>query len=451
MNESAQRGVVSVPTAAERKARRRPLTFYVRGPNEVIVGSYLDAKLGPSLEERSATLGADFAEKLDELARRLAEGRQREVDAEEPAPPPPEPGEDPLKLSPEVCEEYLEALRELGASLRGYVSPDLMTKARGFGFPAQREEDERVLSFYEYKAPILWEMMYEGKAAEKVNWRNFWGFRAPITHWLIGQLPPADEICVQQGLFSAFSENLASAELEVTALAERLERHVKGLSHGRLAHALREKVAKEKSEALKEAEWFRCHLQGKPRAERDEWKRLALIEIFTGARSRYELIHFACHCAPGQRSDLHSSLVMQIAGESLALKVLLMSTQDMQQTGGGGQPGPLVFLNACGTARPDEKGKPPAFPEVWLLYGAAAVIATLCPVPDLFAHAFADVFYKFLFERPGHAGGDRLRCVAEALLQARRHFMQHYNNPLGLAYVLYAHTDVVVQPAPPPG
>jgi hypothetical protein len=444
MNDSAQRAAASVPTAAERKARRRPLSFYVRGPNEVIVGNYLDAKLGPSLEEHAATLGAEFAEKLDELARRLTGGR-REVEAEEP-PPPPEPGADPLKLSPEVCEEYLEALRELGASLRGYVSDDLMKKAHSCGFPAEREEDEKVLTFYEYKAPILWEMMYEGTAAEKVNWRHFWGFRAPITHWLIGQLPPADEICVQQGVFSAFSENLASAELEVTALAERLERHVTGLSHGRLAHALRERA-----KAPEGAEWFHCFLKDKPPAERERWKKLALIEIFNGARSRYELIHFACHCTPGQRSDLHSSLVMRIAGESLALKVLLMAAKDMQQTGGGGQPGPLVFLNACGTARPDEKGKPPGFPEVWLRFGAAAVIATLCPIPDQFAHAFADVFYKFLFERPGHAGGDRLRCVAEALLQTRRHFMEHYNNPLGLAYVLYAHTDVVVQPAAPSG
>jgi hypothetical protein len=446
MNGSASRAGASVPPAAARKARRKSLAFCVRGPNDVIVGGYQEAKLGPSLEERAAALGCEFAEKLEELARQLAGGVQRDLDPELVPPPRPAPPEEALRLSRADRDCYLEALRELGAGLRGFVSEDLMDKARAFGFPAERKEDERVLNFYEYGAPILWEMMYEGSGTERVNWRRFWGFRAPITHWMIGQPPPSDEICVRQGLFSAFSEDLASAEREVAALAERLERRVAGLSHGRLAHALRERVAQERAEALAEAEWFACHLKGKPAVERDRWKKLALVEIFKGARSRYELLHFACHCTPGKRSELHSCLAMRVGGESLALKVLLMAS-DLQQKGGGGKPGPLVFLNACGSGQPNDKGRPPGFPEVWLKFGAVAVIATLCPVPDHFAHAFADKFYEFLFESAGHAGGDRLRHVAEALLQTRRYFMARYRNPLGLAYVLYAHTDVVVQPA----
>ena len=79
--------------------------------------------------------------------------------------------------------------------------------------------------------------------------------------------------------------------------------------------------------------------------------------------------------------------------------------------------------------------RPPAFPQVWIdSQGALALVATLCPVPDYFAHTFAKKFYEFLFDfsTPRH------QYVAEALLATRLHFMQKYNNPLGLAYVLYA-------------
>jgi hypothetical protein len=67
-------------------------------------------------------------------------------------------------------------------------------------------------------------------------------------------------------------------------------------------------------------------------------------------------------------------------------------------------------------------------------------------VPDHFAHAFADKFYELLFQASGQPGADRCRFLAEALLATRRHFMQEYNNPLGLAYVLYARQGVHILP-----
>ncbi len=95
-------------------------------------------------------------------------------------------------------------------------------------------------------------------------------------------------------------------------------------------------------------------------------------------------------------------------------------------------PGRLVFLNACGTGRRGDGYEPPGQPDLWITYrGALAVVVTLCPVPDAFAAAFARKFYETLF------GGTP--NVAEAFLAARRYFMEAHNNPLGLAYVLYAH------------
>jgi hypothetical protein len=71
---------------------------------------------------------------------------------------------------------------------------------------------------------------------------------------------------------------------------------------------------------------------------------------------------------------------------------------------------------------------------------ALAVLATLCPVPDYFAHAFAAKFYEFLHERLQDTTGvhRRYRYLAETLLGTRRYFMEEFNNPLGLAYTLYA-------------
>ena len=83
-------------------------------------------------------------------------------------------------------------------------------------------------------------------------------------------------------------------------------------------------------------------------------------------------------------------------------------------------------------------------PKVFIQHGAAAVIATACPVPDLFAAAFAKVFYEFFLrglvvedEVTGEKGF-RLMTIGEALRATRWYFLREYNNPLGLAYGLYS-------------
>jgi hypothetical protein len=84
---------------------------------------------------------------------------------------------------------------------------------------------------------------------------------------------------------------------------------------------------------------------------------------------------------------------------------------------------------------------------MWILNrGALAVLATLCPVPDYFAHEFARHFYRQLFPADGGRKGVRPCFLAEALLATRRHFLDQYNNPLGLAYVLYATQGARVVP-----
>ena len=60
-----------------------------------------------------------------------------------------------------------------------------------------------------------------------------------------------------------------------------------------------------------------------------------------------------------------------------------------------------------------------------------------------------EAMVKFFFCDQGALGDarqalDELRAHAEALLETRRYFMEEYNNPLGLAYVLYARKETQV-------
>lgn len=83
-------------------------------------------------------------------------------------------------------------------------------------------------------------------------------------------------------------------------------------------------------------------------------------------------------------------------------------------------------------------------PKAFIKRGAAAVIATACPVPDAFAAAFARVFYRFFLqgeEVMDKRTGDKavkLMSIGEALRATRWFFLKECNNPLGLAYGSYS-------------
>ncbi|MEP0885183.1 hypothetical protein NDI49_26895 [Trichocoleus sp. ST-U3] len=79
------------------------------------------------------------------------------------------------------------------------------------------------------------------------------------------------------------------------------------------------------------------------------------------------------------------------------------------------------------------------------------MIATACPVPDLFAAAFAKVFYEFFLrglvvedEATGEKG-IRLMTIGQALRATRWYFLKEFNNPLGLAYGLYSPANYRLQ------
>ena len=165
------------------------------------------------------------------------------------------------------------------------------------------------------------------------------------------------------------------------------------------------------------------------RAYRAElWKERAFRRLFTDPQFRYELIHFACHCDPGEHSKFHSRLKFTVGGEPVCLDVGLMSSGLRRRgTWNMESPGPLVFLNACGPAEQSPSYEPPGFPENWIDgQGAVAVTATLCPVPDYFAHRFALTFYDFLLDSTHRQRNNPNHSIAEALLATRRYFIQEF-------------------------
>ena len=367
-----------------------------------------------------------------------------------------------LSLREAKSELALDKLKQLGFGLRYQLNPEIFAAFRKSGFMQGLPAEEPAMTFDNYdQVPVLWDMMYDEKdAGEDTDWEHFWGFRVPITHW---QMRPTNQfkIRLKRGLFSAMDETLSFAESEVGLLAQQL---TGGLCHGRLCEEFKKRALNElhnkgadsaEVEALEgDKLWFQSFIKkltedlddnDKIKRETNRWKEKAIRAIFSDREFTYELIHFACHCKPDQVSELLSQLSIKIAGEEVSLTVALMSGGREAQPD---QDGPFVFLNACGTGMQGNNAEPPGFPDNWIKNrGALAVVATLCPIPDLFAHAFARKFYNTLFksiENPEEPV--RERYLSEALLETRRYFMTECRNPLGLAYVLYAVKDACIEP-----
>jgi hypothetical protein len=466
--------------ATEEAGARTPVEVYL-GPNYLCVtsphgGGYVPPALGIN---RDGVLKSrlDFANRLlrlgnfivsrpayDDLPRMLPEDPEVALEALRPV----------LELSIEEARGVLKDLRAIGApECKNFSRSPVATALYNLGLWKHPDEpdsqEDPALTFLvspdeeTFKAPILWSMFYEGGQQGDPDWHRFWGFRVPITQWLMHmwRKPP---LGLQRAL-SVIGEDLRFPRHEVAVLANRL-----GDTHCfNLVHVIKELVKRDLAASMlqpgveplwKECEaedpkadrdaqdalWLAHFLDSCPGGKRDEWKESAWRAVFM-APETYDLVHFACHCKKEDNEWL-TSLKLKVAGESLALNTSFLSTElDRKQRGEAWtaeEPGPMVFLNACATGQQNEDDQFPGFPEEWIrCQGAKAVIVTLCKVPDAFAYAFAVKFYDILFKAVTDRdsldpSSIRNRYVAEALLQTRRFFMKEYNNPLGLAYDLYA-------------
>jgi hypothetical protein len=426
---------------------RRPLLVVEMSPDMLLVGNTpVKSGLPPDQAVRASRA---FAHRLHELATNLTAHHFRDIGVA--AAPRPESTDEALKVPEEVTRKLFSSLRKLGGALRAELDKELVDQLRFNGFPiGDSTEEGPAVTFQDNgkQAPVLWEMLFEidGDSAGETDWRRFWGFRVPLAHWM--HFNRTDEIRLRHGLFASIAEDLVFAGEEIQGLLNHLHRHSGGLPHGSLAASFRDHVASELSVELRPGgdveewlrerggDWLRCFLD-RPGVDRETWKEAALARIFNDERFRWDLLHFACHCQPCADTEFLSRLQMRVAGEDVALEVSQLAIGLRRTLRSAQDPGPLVFLNACGTGQQSAGHEPPGFPRLWIRdRGALAVIATLCPVPDHFAHAFARDFYERLFANAVNPG--RPRSLAEVLLDSRRHFLKEYNNPLGLAYVLYA-------------
>ena len=94
--------------------------------------------------------------------------------------------------------------------------------------------------------------------------------------------------------------------------------------------------------------------------------------------------------------------------------------------------GPFVFLNMCESAQMTPSLRQ-SFVHFFMDRGACSVLGTECPMTIEFAHPFAEEILR------GMLLGD---TIGNVLLNARRHFIDGYRNPLGLAYNLYGSTTL---------
>jgi hypothetical protein len=155
-------------------------------------------------------------------------------------------------------------------------------------------------------------------------------------------------------------------------------------------------------------------------------------------KSTHNMLHFACHCKRKGNDDMLQLSWIEnnthIADDGISGTVASINLSPrtfLRQHGKFVEQQPLVFINACqSTGEIDDITVDFNLPAKFVGSKAAAVVATMCSVPDLFAAAFAQKFYEhFLIE-----GVE----IAEALRATRWFFWEKFKNPLGLAYGLYS-------------
>lgn len=165
-------------------------------------------------------------------------------------------------------------------------------------------------------------------------------------------------------------------------------------------------------------------------------------QTFDGkSRSSVDQIqHFTCHCMVDNEVSSESELELSngnvVTIADLEAIFVLRDLADRQRS----QSGPLIFLNACGSAGIDPMAVT-SFPNFFLKRnGNRGFIGTEINVPDSFAAEFSKCFYRGLLKGLN---------LGKAIHQAKLTMLREKNNPLGLLYTVYADPDLrVSKPVP---
>jgi hypothetical protein len=181
----------------------------------------------------------------------------------------------------------------------------------------------------------------------------------------------------------------------------------------------------------------------------------ALATFLRSSRGRYgrrmrldQVHHFSCHCDSADVSlesrlgfrDAHSVTIGELGAHLRDLA--RRSKSDKAATAAGRRP--LVFLNACRSAQ-IHAGAVTSFPLFFMDpesgCGSRGVVGTEARVPDYFAAALSQLFYRYLLS--GATLGEALYRAKWDLLEKSRFQVAH--NPLGLLYTNYADPNIRVR------
>lgn len=316
-----------------------------------------------------------------------------------------------LTLDPDFCQQQLVELAKWGRVAYQRFFRDENARQLLEDRLCSMGNETPAPTFISKLTPFPWEVFYQGGNYREADPDTFWGFRYTPSRILIPELD-----IFKHAMWQALPSDMLFC----------------------LHHKLQQAHQKEWPEIRKLillTQKSRCCLlspTGKLTAvETGE----SLLEYLDGAT--HNMLHFACHCRPGVTnidtlliSILKEELEEELTGD---IRVIELGALTFDLIDGKFQRQPLIFLNACQSAGgADELRKTFNLPQMFVRRGAGAVIATACPVPDLFAAAFARQFYAYFLSGQ--------MTIGQALRETRWHFLTKHNNPLGLAYGLYTPT-----------
>ncbi|MBY5704138.1 hypothetical protein HFO38_15625 [Rhizobium leguminosarum] len=161
-----------------------------------------------------------------------------------------------------------------------------------------------------------------------------------------------------------------------------------------------------------------------------------------------QICHFACHSDTSGLSSFDYEIGLQsrqlIGRRKVNIEKLTVALDKLRaKRGGGGEPGPLIFMNSCGSGDLDPRGAA-SFPDLFLdeTLGFMGFIGTETVMPDQFAAEFSRVFYKHLI---------RGVEIGDTVLLTRWELLKTYRNPLGLMYTIFAEPEIrVMRPVEEP-
>lgn len=153
-------------------------------------------------------------------------------------------------------------------------------------------------------------------------------------------------------------------------------------------------------------------------------------------RTPDQIQHFTCHCETYEKPSADSFLEL-----SHKYRVTIAQLQASFATSGEEKrsaPGPVIFLNACGTSKIDPMAVT-SFPRFFLEDNEnRGVIGTETNVPDRFAAEFSKCFYQGLLKGLN---------LGKAIYDAKWTMLRDFNNPLGILYTVYADPELHVSKA----